>query len=408
MKWIVVGLLIAVYLFEMIVALLNHRYRTKPIPDNLKDVYDEEGYQKWLAYSLDTHRFNLIKRGFNLVVMVAFLLFGVFARLEEVTNTWTSSPIVSSLYFLGLFQTIIIVLGIPFKYYGLFFIEARHGFNRATHQTFVKDLFMQYVMTMVLGGLIVAGIHAIYLQFEGNLWTFIFATWGMITFVMILIFAYLNKVFLRLFNKFTPLPEGSLRTRIETLASSLGFNIKSLSVMDASRRSTKLNAFFTGIGKSKEVVLFDTLIEKMSEDEILAVLAHELGHAVHKDTWRMLLQQIVVILIYATGIGLVLGSSELATSFGLTGIHFGFALILFMILFEPIEIMLGIPLHALSRRAEYKADAFASSKTSQEAMISALKVLSREDLVNLNPHPIAVLIYYSHPPMKERIHALEN
>jgi STE24 endopeptidase len=408
MKWIVIGLLLAVYVFEMLVALLNHRYRTKPIPENLKDVYDEEGYQKWLAYSLDTHRFGLVKRGFNLAIMVAFLLLGVFARLEEVTNAWTSSPILASLYFLGLFQTIVIVLGIPFKYYGMFFIEARHGFNRATHATFVKDLFMQYVMIMVLGGLIVAGIHAIYLQFTGNLWTFIFVTWGMITLVMILIFTFLNKVFLRLFNKFSPLPEGTLRTRIEDLASSLGFNIKSLSVMDASRRSTKLNAFFTGIGKSKEVVLFDTLIEKMSEDEIVAVLAHELGHAVHKDTWRMLIQQIVVILIYATGIGLVLGSAELATSFGLTGIHFGFALILFMILFEPIEILLSIPLSALSRRAEYKADRFAAEKTDNKAMISALKVLSREDLVNLNPHPLAVIIYYSHPPMKERVAALEK
>ena len=407
MKWVVVGLLVLVYVFELIVSLLNHRYRVKPIPDNLKDVYDEEGYQKWLAYSLDTHRFGLVKRGFNLLVMLGFLLFGLFARLEEVTNSWTSNQILSSLYFLGLFQTIMIVLGIPFKYYGMFFIEARHGFNKATHKTFTKDLIMQYIMTMVLGGLIIGGIHAIYLQFTDNLWTFILVTWAMITVVMILIFAFLNKVFLRLFNKFTPLSEGSLRTRIETLAISLGFNIKSLSVMDASKRSTKLNAFFTGIGKMKEVVLFDTLIEKMSEDEIVAVLAHELGHAVHKDTWRMLFQQIIVILIYAAGIGFVLGNGELATSFGLSGIHFGFALILFMILFEPFEILLSIPLSALSRKAEFKADAFAVSKTSKEAMISALKVLSREDLVNLNPHPLAVIIYYSHPPMKDRVAAIE-
>ncbi|HCZ24676.1 MAG TPA: peptidase M48 [Acholeplasmataceae bacterium] len=339
--------------------------------------------------------------------MLGFLLFGLFARLEVVTNSWTSNPILSTLYFLGLFQTIMIVLGIPFKYYGMFFVEARHGFNKATRATFTKDLFIQYVMTMVLGGLLVAGIHAVYLQFTDNLWTFILATWGIVTAVMIFIFAFLNKVFLRLFNKFTPLPEGTLRTRIETLATSLGFNIKSLSVMDASKRSTKLNAFFTGIGKMKEVVLFDTLIEKMSEDEIVAVLAHELGHAVNKDTWRMLFQQIIVILLYAAGIGFVLGSSALATSFGLSGTHFGFALILFMILFEPFEILLSIPLSALSRKAEYKADQFAVSHTSKEAMISALKVLSREDLVNLNPHPLAVIIYYSHPPMKERIGAIE-
>lgn len=407
MKWIVIGILVLVYLFELLVSLLNHSYRNKPIPKNLSDVYDEDRYQKWLAYSLDNHRFGLIKRGFNLLIMLILLLFGLFARLEVLTNTWTESEILATLYFLGIFETAMVLIGIPFKYYGIFVIEERHGFNKTTKKTFVKDLLIGYMMTIVLGGAIVAGIHALYLTFN-EVWTFILMTWGAITFVMLLIFMFLNKLFLRLFNKFTPLPEGSLKTRIEELSSSLGFNIKALSVMDASRRSTKLNAFFTGLGKSKEVVLFDTLIEKMKEDEILAVLAHELGHAVHKDIWRMLLQQIVLLLIYAAGIGLVLQSMDLAVSFGLIGVHFGFALILFMILFEPIEMLLGIPLSALSRRAEYKADAFAKSKTSGDAMISALKVLSREDLVNLNPHPLTVLLYYSHPPMKDRIDSIEK
>jgi STE24 endopeptidase len=406
MKWVIIGILFAVYLFEMIVSFLNYRYRFKPIPDVLKDVYDEDRYGAWLMYSLENHRFTLIRRGFDLILLVVFLLAGLFARLETVTASWTTSPILATLYFLFVYVSVEFLLAIPFKRYQIFKIEEKYGFNKTTKKTFVKDQFLAFVMTMILGGLIVGGIHALYLQFSNNLWTFVLVSWGSITLVMILIFMFLNKVFLRLFNKFTPLPEGSLRTRIEELASSLGFNIKALSVMDASRRSTKLNAFFTGIGKSKEVVLFDTLIDKMSEDEILAVLAHELGHAAHKDTYRNLIQQILIILIYALGIGLILQSKTLATTFGLSGVHFGFALILFFILFEPIQLVLGIPLSALSRKAEFKADTFAKSKTSGEHMISALKVLAKEDLVNLNPHPLTVLLYYSHPPMKERIEAI--
>lgn len=407
MKWVVIGILVLVYLFELLVSMLNHRYRSKPIPENLNDIYDQDRYQKWLAYSLDNHRFGQLKRGFSLLVMLSMLLFGFFAWLESMTSSWTENQVLATLFFLGIFETIMILIGIPFKYYGIFVIEERHGFNKTTKKTFVKDQIVGYLLMIILGGGIVSGIYALFLSFN-HLWTFIFVTWGAITFVMLIIFMFLNKLFLRLFNKFTPLPEGSLKTRIEELASSLGFNIKALSVMDASRRSTKLNAFFTGLGKSKEVVLFDTLIEKMSEDEIVAVLAHELGHAVHKDVWKVLVQQIVLLLFYAAGIGFVLESADFALSFGLTGVHFGFALILFMILFEPIQLILGIPLSALSRKAEYKADAFAKSKTSGAAMISALKVLSREDLVNLNPHPLTVLLYYSHPPMKERIDAIEK
>lgn len=408
MKWVIIGILVAVYLFETIVSYLNYRYRFKPVPDVLNDVYDENRYGTWLMYSLENHWFTLIRRGFDLALLLFFLLSGLFARLEVVTASWTDSPIMATLYFLGVYVTVEFLLAIPFKHYAIFKIEEKYGFNKTTKKTFTKDQFIQYVMTMVLGGLMVGGIHALYLQFSDQLWTFVGVAWGSITVVMVMIFMFLNKVFLKLFNTFSPLPEGTLRQRIEELASSLGFNIKKLSVMDASKRSTKLNAFFTGIGRSKEVVLYDTLIEKMSEDEILAVLAHELGHAVHKDTIRSLIQQILIISLYALGIGLILQSTELATAFGLSGVHFGFAMILFVILFEPIQLVLGIPLSYLSRRAEFKADAFAKSQTSGEHMISALKVLAKEDLVNLNPHPLTILLYYSHPPMKERIEAIKK
>ncbi|NMA60715.1 MAG: M48 family metallopeptidase, partial [Firmicutes bacterium] len=313
MKWMIVWLLVGVFVFETVVSLCNRKHSLRPIPDCVRDVYDEERYQKWLAYSLEVQRFSLVQRGLQLIIMIVFL-FGTFARLEQLVASWTSNPILQSLYFLGVYMTIMLLLGIPLQIYRTFSIEERHGFNRTTPQTFVKDLLLSYLVTMALGGLLIGVINALYLRFAGNLWLFVALTWGIIAAIMLLAVAFLGKIILRLFNKFEPLPEGSLRTRIEELASSLGFNVAAILVMDASKRSARSNAMFSGIGKTKEVVLFDTLLETMSDDEVLAVLGHELGHAVHKDTWRLLGQQIVVAALYSIGIGLVLQNQNLYTA----------------------------------------------------------------------------------------------
>lgn len=406
MKWLIMGLLVAVYLFKTFVAVLNHKSSLKPLPERLKDIYDQERYQKWLAYSTEGNRFSLIQQAFNLVVLLIFLS-GPFAWLEQLVAGWTDNLILQTLFFLGIYQGITILLSIPFDLYRTFSIEERHGFNRTTPATFVRDLVLNIVLLAVLGGAILAGVQGLYLELSDNLWTFIFAAWSVVAVVLILIFVFLNRLVLRLFNKFTPLPEGTLRTRIENLAASVGFNIKSLSVMDASRRSTKLNAFFSGIGKTKEVVLYDTLLEKSSENEVLAVLAHELGHAVYKDTLRMALFQIAAVGLYAAGVGLILENAALFKAFGLSGVHFGFAIVLFTILFQPLQLLLNLPFVAMMRKAEYRADRFAADRTAGNWLISALKVLSRENLANLNPHPLFVRLYYTHPPINDRIAALE-
>lgn len=408
MIYLVIGVILVVYLFELIVAVLNNQHRLKPIPENIRDVYDEEKYKNWLNYSLDQHRFSMVKRGFNIVLLLALLLSGAFGWLEETVSLWTEYARLQTLYFLGIYALFTSIIGIPFRYYAQFVIEARYGFNRSTKKTFVKDIIKGLILTLLLGGLIVFGLETLYLLTIGNLWNFILYAWLGISLVMIMVFMFLNRLIMRAFNKFTPLQEGELRDKIFALATKVGFNLKALYVMDASKRTSKLNAFFSGIGKTKEVVLFDTLIQKMSDDEILAVLAHELGHAVHKDTTRMLFQQIVIVGLYAGLIGIILQTSALMTPFGLSGIHFGFGLILFGILMSPFDLLLGIPLSFLSRKAEYRADAFAVSQTDKTHMASALKVLYRVGLSNLNPHPLAVILYYSHPPMSERLQAIEN
>ena len=406
MRWIIISLLIGVYVFETMVSMLNQKHSRSPIPVNVRDVYSNKGYKKWLAYSLEGHRYSLVQRGFSLIVLLV-LLMGPFARLSRLASIWTANPILQSLLFLGIYQTLLVLLGIPFGLYKTFSMEERHGFNRTTKKVFIRDTIVSYLATLALGGLLIGGIHAFFLRFADNLWMFVFVTWSALAVLMVLAVAVLGKWFMRLFNQFTPLPEGELRTRIENLGASVGFSVKAILVMNASKRSTKSNAAFMGIGKTREAILFDTLLERMSDDEILAVLAHELGHAVHKDTWLLLGRQVLVMAFYAVGIGLVLQAPAFYTAFGFTGVHFGFATILFSILLDPISLLLGIPLNLLSRKAEYQADAFASEQTDPRWMISALKTLSRENLANLNPHPLSVRLYYSHPPMSDRIGALQ-
>ena len=407
MQLFVLSILIFVYLFELIVSILNFRYRKRPIADNIKDIYDEERYQKWLSYTLDTHRFQMIKRGFSLIVIVLLLVLNVFGWLESFTSGLSQSELWSNLYFLGLFALFQMIIGIPFEYYSDFVIEEKYGFNKTTKKTFILDIIKNIMLTVVLGGGIISLLYIPFNLFKDNIWQFTLYTWIGAIVVVFIIIAALNKLLIRIFNKLTPLEEGELKDRIHKLASDVGFNLKALYVMDASKRTTKLNAFFSGMGKMKEVVLFDNLVHKMNDDEIVAVLAHELGHAVHKDTLKMFAQQSLLFGIFAALIGVIYQNDALMQAFGLNGVHFGFGLILFSILISPLNLLLRIPLSYLSRKAEYKADYFALKHTHPDHMISALKVLSREVLVNLNPHPLAVLLYYSHPPMKERIGAIE-
>jgi len=217
-----------------------------------------------------------------------------------------------------------------------------------------------------------------------------------------------NGLIVRVFNKLTPLEDGSLKTRINDLATDAGFTLKRVFVMDASKRSAKLNAFFTGLGKTKEIVLFDTLIEKMSEEEVLSVMAHEIAHYLHKDIYRMIVENIVIFAVYASVLGLVFSQSDLMSGFGFASFNVAFGFLLFTFIISPISFVVSIPRMYLSRVAEYKADAYSATKIDKSHMIHALKVLAKESLSNLTPHPWYVKLYYSHPPMSERIAALEN
>ncbi len=406
MQTLIITLVIVMYAIDLVITLVNDRHSRQPLPPQARGIYDDEKYAKWLDYSLATLRHDILAKTVMTVLLLALLAFGAFGALERWTNDWFGQPLLRTLAFLGAFAILNLIIGLPFSYYKTFVIEEKFGFNTTTHRTFLLDILKGLLLTIVLGGGVVSLLYFLYTRFIEQLWLFIVSAWSALSLPLVLLFMLNTKVFVKLFNKLTPLPEGELRNEIEALARQVGFNVRAISVMDASKRSTKLNAFFSGLGKTREVVLFDTLLEKLNVEEILSVLAHELGHAVHKDALRLLAVQIAVFGLYAGLIGIILQSPELAQAFGLSGVHFGFSLVLFSILAEPIDLLLSIPVNYISRRAEFAADAFAAKMTDARSMSNALRILAQENLANLNPHSLYVLLHYNHPPIPERLRAI--
>ena len=402
---IIIGLITVTYGFELTVQILNYLNRKQPIPSNVKDIYDAQKYQKWLEYNMENFRFGLISQTASTMIMVLLLALGFFGTLEQTVTSLGYNGVLANLLFLFGYFVLNFIINLPFRYYRIFVIEQKFGFNKTTKKLFVIDLVKNLIITVAFGGAIIGALNLIF-NLVTDIWLFAGLAFSLIALVMVILFLF-NGVFVRWFNKLTILPDGSLKTKIDELGKRLGFEVKRIFVMDASKRSTKLNAFFTGLGKTREVVLFDTLIAKSTEEQILAVLAHELGHATYKDTTRGLLQQLIVIGIYVLTLGFVLTNPLIATAFGLSGVHFGFTIIMMFILLEPVNIIIGIPLNYISRFAEYRADAFSKKNTSKAAMVGALRVLAIENFANLVPHPLYVFLNYSHPPLALRLKALD-
>ena len=403
--YMILSIILGMFVFEFLISVLNYRYKNQPIPENVQGLYDKDKYHKWLEYSMANFKFGIVSNTISTAAMLLLLSLGAFGFFEELSIEVTSSGLLQTLFFLLMYYVISFIMALPLSYYRVFKIEESFGFNKMTKKLFVIDKIKSFILTIVFGGGIISLLFIIFEAFT-NIWIFILIAYVVIFAVMLLLFLF-NGVFVRLFNKLTLLEEGSLKEKIDALAVSLGFEVKRIYVMDGSRRSTKLNAFFSGLGKTKEVVLFDTLIEKSTEDQILAVLAHELGHATHKDTLKGLIQQLFVIGLYVLVLGFILTTADLHTAFYLSNVHFGFSIILMSILLSPVNTLLGLYTNYVSRIHEYKADAFAAKHTSKEAMISALKLLVVENFANLTPHPLYVKLYYSHPPISSRIASVE-
>ena len=398
----VLAALTAVYLYEMTLHLIRMRSVDNPVPENVSDVYDADTYRKWRQYHGEKSRLALVTSTVSWVIgmlLMALNAYAAFAGLFPRENPYTQMIAVM------LLASLLDLPMIPFSWYDTMHIEEKYGFNRSSGKTFLADQLKGFLISL---GLMI-GIGCILIAVHQALGDWLIVVFAGAMMLMILVFSFLYPVFSRIFNKFTPLEDGELKERLTALLEKHGYHVRGIKVMDASRRTTKSNAYFTGFGRMKTIVLYDTLISRMTPDEICAVFAHELGHGLHHDTLRNQILTSLQMLVIAVLAWLTLRSAVIYPPFGFEALNYGFAVILIMsVEFALIAPLFGLVINWFSRKAEYRADEQAVREGYGDALITGLKKLAKGNFSELSPSPLLVKLEYSHPPLSERIDAIED
>jgi STE24 endopeptidase len=401
--WIIIAIIVLDFVFENYLDYLNTTRMSKKLPDEVKDIYDEDKYKKQQAYQKENQRFGMITGAFSFLLILAMFFFYGFAWVDSFAWSVTSSSILAALLFFGILMFASDILNIPFSIYDTFVIEEKYGFNKTTPKTFVFDKIKGWLLGAIIGGGLLALIIFIYQKTQNMFWIY---AWLIVAVFSIFMSMFYSNLIVPLFNKQRPLEEGELRNAIENFAQKVGFKLDNIFVIDGSKRSAKANAYFTGLGPKKRIVLYDTLINDMKTEELVAVLAHEIGH--YKK--NHIIQGLIISLIQ-TGIvlfifSLLIDSPLLSKALDVQEPNFHIGFIAFGILYSPVSFILGIFMNQLSRKNEYQADAFAAKNYQPAALASALKKLSVKNLSNLTPHPKYVFFNYSHPPLLQRLRHL--
>jgi STE24 endopeptidase len=398
--YIIITVFILSFVWEQILSYLNRKRMSPHIPKELEGIYNPEDYARQQVYQKVNSRFGLISGGFSFVVILLVLIFGLFGWLDETLREYTVHFLWLPLLFFGILFIIGQIMDLPFNWYAVFRIEERFGFNKSTGRLFVSDFVKQILLSIVLGGIVLSAVLYIY-QYTGK-WFWLWA-WLVVSGFSLLMSFFYSEWIVPLFNKQTPLEDGELRTAIELFAQKAGFGLKNIYVMDGSKRSTKANAYFTGFGKKKRVVLFDTLIKDLDTEEIVAVLAHEIGHYKKKHVYQSMFISILTMGIAFYIMSLFLNNLLLTEALGGKNSSFHLGLLGFTLLVAPMSEVLGLITNSISRKNEYEADRFAVQFGLGDALVSALKKISVKALCNLNPHPLVVFWYFSHPTLLQRI-----
>ena len=393
------------FVWTQYLAYRNRKRMSAEIPSQLEGIYDDEEYAKQQAYQKENSRFGLYGSLFSFSVLLLVLVFGLFGWLDEFLRQFISNEILLTLSFFGVIYLINEILSLPFDYYNTFVIEERFGFNKSTKTIFWLDQLKGLLLAVVLGGTILALITWLYTAIGELAWLY---AWGAITVVSLFMTLFYSNIIVPLFNKQTPLGEGELRDAIEAFAQKAGFAINNIYVMDASKRSTKANAYFTGFGAKKRIVLFDTLINDLDKDEIVAVLAHEIGHYKKKHTLQGMFISICYTGIMLFLLSLLLDNKDIAIALGGQSASFHLGLIAFSIFFTPVSFVINVLSSIHSRKNEYQADGYAAGFGLADSLISGLKKLSVKSLSNLNPDSLYVFFNYSHPTLLQRIKAMKK
>lgn len=403
--YIIIAILVFDFLFGFWLDYLNYRHRKTQIPNELEGIYDEDQYRKQQEYKKVNTRFGFISGGFSFIVLMVFLLAGGFPWLDGIVRNFTEHPILMALLFFGILMLASDILGTPFSIYHTFVIEERFGFNKTTPKTFVLDKIKGWLLGILIGGGLLLLIIWIYLQFPDMFWIY---AWIAITAFSVFMTLFYSNLIVPLFNKQTPLEEGELRDAIIDFSKNAGFKLKNIFVIDGSKRSTKANAYFTGFGPKKRIVLYDTLINDLGVGEIVAVLAHETGHYKKKHIITNLVTSVIQTGITLYLLSLFISSPLLSAALGVEQHSFHIGLVAFGILYSPISFMIGIFMNLYSRKAEYQADRFAKDYGFAAELIEGLKKLTKKNLSNLTPHPLYVFFHYSHPTLLQRIRAIKK
>ena len=411
---IIIALVIFNYLFSNILDYLNHKNWKDEIPKELKDFYDKKKYKQAKLYALSKNKIGLLSSTISFLLVVSLLVFNGYGYIDQLVNSFNlnlflpfeinNSFTKSGVFFLILF-ILNLIISIPFSYYNTFVIEENFGFNKTTKSTFFFDIIKSSILSILISGFLLFLALYLYNSLNDGFWLYL---WIGLSLLMVLINMFYADLIVPIFNKLTPLENGDLRKKIENYSKEVGYLLKNIYVIDGSKRSTKANAFFSGLGPRKTIALYDTLIEKHTENELVAVLAHEVGHFKKKHVFSGLLMSVIQIGVMAFFFELCLKLPEISLALGGSGVSFHLGLIGFSIIFSPISMMSGILMNYISRKNEFEADSYAKETYNGDDLSLALKKLSVDSLSNIYPHPLYVFFHYSHPPLIKRLRALNK
>jgi len=403
--YIILALFIWEFIFSKTLDYLNTTRWKEKLPKDLEWIYDEKKYEKSMKYEKTNHKFSSITWIFSFVIMLLVLIFGGFGWLDDLVKNSTDTALFQSLYFFWIIFFINTLIAIPINYYSNFVIEEKFWFNKMTKKLFWLDTIKSFFLSIILGWWILSLIIWIYNLSPEYFWLY---AWGVITFFSVFMMMFYSSLIVPLFNKQTPLEDWELRTKIQEFANKVWFKLDNIFVIDWSKRSSKANAYFSGFWPKKRIVLYDTLIKDLEVEELVAVLAHEIGHYKRKHTFQMLAFSIIQTWAMLFILGLALNYPEISQALWAETWSFHVWAIAFWILFTPISIILWTFSSILSRKNEYEADAFAKENYDAEKLKSALIKLSRNNLSNLQPHPAYEFFHYSHPTVLKRLKGLSE
>lgn len=403
--YIIIAVLVINFLFNQFLDSINAKHFTDPIPAELKDVYDEDEYLKSQAYKKERYRFGVLSSFFMLIVTLLFFFLDGFAFADALARGYSDNEIVIALVFFGIIMLGSSIVSMPFSYYSTFVIEEKYGFNKSTKTLFFMDQLKSLTVGAAIGALLLSAIIWFYQSTGTYFWLY---AWGLVTLFSILMNLFYARLIVPLFNKQTPLEEGNLRSKIETYSAKVGFALNKIFVIDGSKRSSKANAYFSGFGNEKRVTLFDTLIHDLTEEEVVAVLAHEVGHYKRKHIIFNLFAAIITTGFTFWLLSLFIDAPLLSEALHVSIPSFHVGVVAFGVLYAPISEITGLIMNYLSRKFEYQADDYAKNTYAGEPLISALKKLSKNSLSNLTPHPFYVFVHYSHPTLLQRYKNLKR